>query len=85
VTHFRVADCKASLPALEKYMALCQGGDSLDWFFPAMVHWKFGHKEQASKWYNQAVRWMNQGDPAPRIPQAARADAHHRIGESARP
>jgi hypothetical protein len=38
---------------------LSQGGRGSDWLFLAMAHWQLGHKEDARKWYDQAVAWMN--------------------------
>lgn len=35
---------------------LSKGGDAVDWLFLAMAHWKLGHKDEARKWYDQAIR-----------------------------
>jgi hypothetical protein len=39
-------------------MALRNGGDSFDWFFLAMAHWKLDAPEEARKWYDKAVEGM---------------------------
>ena len=55
-------------------MELSSGGDSLDWIFLAMAHWKLGdkeqdekarrqHKEEARRWYDKAVKWMDGNQP----------------------
>ena len=44
-------------------MELRKGGDSFDWLFLAMAHWQMGEKEQAGKWYDQAVQWMEKNKP----------------------
>jgi len=31
---------------------------SCDYFFLAMAHWQLNQKEEARKWYDQAVEWM---------------------------
>jgi len=31
---------------------------SIDYFFLAMAHWQLKHNEEARKWYDQAVEWM---------------------------
>lgn len=31
---------------------------SFDYFFLAMAHWQLKHNEEARKWYDQAVEWM---------------------------
>ena len=30
----------------------------MDWFFLAMAHQQLGNKDEARKWYDQAVKWM---------------------------
>ncbi len=39
-------------------MELGKGGYWFDWFFLAMAHWRLDHNEDARKWYDQAVGWM---------------------------
>jgi hypothetical protein len=39
-------------------MAMNRGGDSSDWFFLAMACWQMGRREDACRWYRQAVAWM---------------------------
>ena len=61
--HYRAGDWKASIEALTKSMELSEGGDSTDWFFLAMAHWKLGQKTQARSWYDKAVPWMERHQP----------------------
>jgi WD40 repeat protein/serine/threonine protein kinase/tetratricopeptide (TPR) repeat protein len=61
--HYCAGDSKAAIAALEKSMELRKGGDSFDWFFLAMAHWKLGDKKAARKWYDQAVQWMEKNQP----------------------
>jgi serine/threonine protein kinase/tetratricopeptide (TPR) repeat protein len=63
VAHYRGGDGKAAVAALEKSMGLRKGGDSLDWYFLAMAHWQLGEKEEARKWYDRAVEWMQKNKP----------------------
>jgi len=44
-------------------MELRKGGDSLDWFFLAMTRWQLGDKQEARKWYDKAVQWMEKNQP----------------------
>ena len=60
VAHYRTGDWTASIQALENSVELRKGGDSFDFFFLAMTHWRLDHKEQARKWYDQAVTWMDE-------------------------
>jgi serine/threonine protein kinase/Flp pilus assembly protein TadD len=55
----RAGDWKAAIAALKKSMELRNGGDSFDWFFLAMAHWQLGDKDEARKWYDKAVAWMD--------------------------
>ena len=52
-----------AVAALEKSAGLRNGGDSFDWFFLAMAHWKLGAKDKAREWYDKAVRWMDTNQP----------------------
>jgi serine/threonine-protein kinase len=60
---YRGGDWNGAIGALEKSMALCQGGDSFDWFFLAMARWQLGDKPQARSWYDKAVGWMEKNQP----------------------
>ena len=60
MAQYRAGDCKASVVALEKSMALRKGGDANDWIFLAMARWRLGDHDGARKWYAQTVQWMEQ-------------------------
>jgi tetratricopeptide (TPR) repeat protein len=38
-------------------------GSARDGLCLAMAHWKLGHKDEARKWYDQAVEWMKENNP----------------------
>ena len=38
-------------------------GDGFDWVFLAMAHWQLGHKNEARKWYDQAIAWTQKHPP----------------------
>jgi serine/threonine protein kinase/tetratricopeptide (TPR) repeat protein len=80
VAQFRAGDWNAALLALKKSMALRQGGDSADWFFLAMAHWQQDDKEQARKWYDLAVQWMEQHQPQDQDLLRFRAEAAAQLG-----
>jgi len=63
VAHYRAGDWKAAIEALEKSMALRNGGDSFDWFFLAMAHWQLDRQDEARRWYDKAVQWMENNSP----------------------
>jgi tetratricopeptide (TPR) repeat protein/serine/threonine protein kinase len=63
VARYRAGDSKAAITALEKSMALREGGDSWDWFFLAMAHQQLGRKQEARKWYDRASAWLDRRQP----------------------
>jgi tetratricopeptide (TPR) repeat protein len=60
---YRAGDWNAAIDALGKSMELRHGGDALDWFFLSMTHWQLGAKDEARKWYNQSIEWMDTNQP----------------------
>jgi hypothetical protein len=56
--HYRAGNWRDAIAALEQSLKL-QGDNSFDWFFLAMAHWQLGAKDQARKWYEKAVEWMD--------------------------
>jgi tetratricopeptide (TPR) repeat protein len=63
VAHYRDGDWTAAIVALEKAIELRKGGDSLDWFFLAMAHWRLGHRDEARTWFDRAIEWMEAKRP----------------------
>jgi hypothetical protein len=49
--------------SLTKAMDLRSGGDAFDWFFLAMAHCQLKNPEEARKWYEKAVEWMQKNKP----------------------
>jgi eukaryotic-like serine/threonine-protein kinase len=78
---YRASDWKEATAALKKSMELRQGGDSVDWFFLAMAHWKLGNKEEARQWYEKAVQWMVEKNPKNEELRRFRAEAAEILGE----
>jgi tetratricopeptide (TPR) repeat protein len=80
MAHYRAADWTAATTALRKSMELGKGGSSYDWFFIAMAEWKLGHPDEARKWYDQAVRWMDKNHPTDDELRRCRKEAAHLLG-----
>jgi serine/threonine protein kinase/Flp pilus assembly protein TadD len=59
VAHYRNGNDKAAIAELEKAMSLRAGGDSFEWFFLAMAHWRLGERDKARMWFDRAVQWMD--------------------------
>jgi serine/threonine protein kinase/tetratricopeptide (TPR) repeat protein len=78
--YYRSGDFKAGIEALEKSMKLRAGGDSNDWFFLAMAHRQLGRQDEARKWYDQAVAWMDRHQPRNAEMRRFRAEAAELLG-----
>jgi serine/threonine protein kinase/tetratricopeptide (TPR) repeat protein len=75
IAQYRAGSWQAALEALTKVGDLTDGGDSGEWFFIAMVQWQRGNKEEARRWYQQAVDWMQKHQPADAELRRFRAEA----------
>ena len=64
VAYCRLEEWDAAIDALGKSMSLRFGGDSYDWFFLSVAHWKRGHQFEARGWYDRALAWMDARAPA---------------------
>jgi tetratricopeptide (TPR) repeat protein len=63
VAHYRNGDDKAAITELETSMRLRAGGDSFDWFFLALSHWRLGDRDKARMWFDRAAQWMDKYMP----------------------
>jgi tetratricopeptide (TPR) repeat protein len=63
VARYRAGAWQSAIDALEKSAELRSGGDAWDWLFLAMAHWQVGEKQEARKWYDEAVSWMEENKP----------------------
>jgi len=83
VAHYRAGDWKAATAALKKSDELLKGNElSFNAFFLAMAHWQLGHKDEARKWYNQAVGWMEKNKPQDDELRRFRAEAEELLGSN---
>jgi tetratricopeptide (TPR) repeat protein len=64
VARYRLGEEKDAVAALHKSMKLGQGGDAFDWLFLAMAHRKLGDRDEARKWYDKSVKWLEENGPA---------------------
>jgi superkiller protein 3 len=75
VAQYRAGNCEKAIGALQQAMQLRNGGDSNDWFFLAMAHWRLGEEDEARQWFDRAVQWMDKNMPAGRDLGHFRAEA----------
>ena len=80
MAHYRYGEWKPAIQALRKSMDLRKGGDSSDWFFLAMAHWRLGEKDQARQWYDRAVEWMEKNRAKDEELRGFRAEAAEQLG-----
>jgi tetratricopeptide (TPR) repeat protein len=77
---YRAGNWQESIAALQKALALRQGGDSSEWFFLAMAHHQLGHSDEARKWIDMAVEWMDKNQPTNEELLRFRAEAEELMG-----
>ncbi|MEX2288685.1 MAG: tetratricopeptide repeat protein, partial [Planctomycetaceae bacterium] len=64
VQYRRIAgDWNAAIEGLGKSLELRNGSAGIDGFFLAIAHQQLGHHDEARKWYDQAVAWMEKNQP----------------------
>jgi serine/threonine-protein kinase len=80
VAHYYHGDDKEALAELEESMRLHSGGDSYDWFFLAMAHWRRGHSDEARAWFDRAVKWMDKHQPHNNELRRFRSEAETMLG-----
>jgi tetratricopeptide (TPR) repeat protein len=56
MAYYRAGDWKAAVVTLEKVIE-----EMPDWsrLFLAMAHWQLGQKDEARRWYNEAIPWLD--------------------------
>jgi tetratricopeptide (TPR) repeat protein len=59
VAYYRAGNWRAAVGALEWASLFHQGGNSSDFFFLAMAHWRLGEKHNACTYFDRGVRWMD--------------------------
>jgi tetratricopeptide (TPR) repeat protein len=80
--NYRIGDDKAAVAALEKAISLRSGGNSFDWFFLAMAHWRLGNRAEARTWFDRAVKWMERNKPRDDDLRRFRAEAEVLLREA---
>jgi serine/threonine protein kinase len=58
IARYRAGDLKGAADALDESMKL-SGGDPNDWLFLALIAARQGDREQARKWYDRSLGWMD--------------------------
>jgi tetratricopeptide (TPR) repeat protein len=79
---FRAGNWQEAIDALEKSKDLRQGGDGVDGFFLAMAHWQLGEREEARRWHDRSVAWMDANKPDNEELRRLRAEADALLGRT---
>jgi tetratricopeptide (TPR) repeat protein len=82
VAYYRNGDDKAAVAELETAMSLRAGGNSFDWFFLAMAHWRLGDRDKARAWLDRAVQGMDRHKPHDDELRRFRAEAEAILAEA---
>lgn len=57
---YRAGDWKGAIASLNKSQQLAvEAARAYDGFFLAMAHWQLGDKDEARRWHDKAVEWMD--------------------------
>jgi tetratricopeptide (TPR) repeat protein len=79
--YYRAGNWKESITALQKYRELRT--DDAEWtnpFFLAMAHWQLGEKQEARKWFDKGVEWMERKNVKSGMTPRLRAEAAALLG-----
>jgi tetratricopeptide (TPR) repeat protein len=63
IAHLRLGNWEESIAAMQKSTEVRSGGEwpanAWEWFVMAMDYWHLGKHNEARKWYEEAVTWMD--------------------------
>ncbi len=75
VAQYRAGEWQLAIEAIEKSMKISPDANAGGWFFLAMAHSQLDHKDEARKWYDKAVEWMDPNQPQNEELRRFRAEA----------
>jgi eukaryotic-like serine/threonine-protein kinase len=84
VAHYQAGNLDEAIAALQTSLKIANGGDDRyvceDWLFLAMANWKLDRKDEARKWYDRAVSWIDKKKPKEEEIRRFRAEAAALLG-----
>jgi serine/threonine protein kinase/tetratricopeptide (TPR) repeat protein len=83
VAHYYAGNWTDAIRALEVSRQLCDRGSAHDFFFLAMSHWQLGNAEEARRWFDQGIAWMEANAPRDEELLHFRAEAEGLLARSA--
>jgi superkiller protein 3 len=78
--YYRNGQWQEAITALDKALALLKGDDGEAFFFLAMAHHRAGHNDEAHKWYDKGIEWMDKHAPKDPTLLRYRAEAADVLG-----
>jgi serine/threonine protein kinase/Tfp pilus assembly protein PilF len=81
--HYRMGNWRDAVAALERSIALSKGGDAADFFFLAMAHRQLGNNDEAGRWYEKAMEWMDKNQKQLQQNKVFDEELHQFRGEAA--
>ena len=78
--HYRSGEYQAAVEALARSIELDYERKARSWFFLAMAHWQLDRKDEARRWYDKAVEWMDKNKPEDKELRRFRAEAAELLG-----
>ncbi len=63
VARYRLADWQGAVEALGKSVEQHSWESYVDRLFLGMAHWQLGHREEARRWYREAIEWTERNKP----------------------
>jgi len=87
VAEYEAGQFQDAIASLRQGMQRRAGGDSFDRLFLAMAHWQVGEKQEARRWYQQALEYIDHDgrtisrDFTPLDAKRIRAEARQLIGD----
>jgi WD40 repeat protein len=80
VARYRAGKWRGAVEAIDRSRSAPGGDNAYNHFFLAMAHCQLGAKDQARRWYEQAMRWMDQHKPQDEELSRFRAEAAALLG-----
>jgi serine/threonine protein kinase/Flp pilus assembly protein TadD len=86
VARYRAGEHRAAIAALEKAEELGRGQEfGFNALFLAMAHWQLGERDEARRWYDRAVAWIEEEKPGDEELRRFRAEAEGLLRVAAGP
>ncbi len=80
VARYAAGKPRSAIEALQKSIELRHDQDVYNWLFLAMAHGQLDEQEEAHKWYDRAIEWMDENKPEEEDLRRFRTEAAELLG-----